>query len=744
MLYGGLLESTSAGLALGFVLSYAMRDYVTPSNNLLWLSLFTGVYIARYAILKYQFKHHQEEYAKNLVIFRLGLVCSGLVWGLSGILLFPNEILYQKFLALTLVGVCGGSIITYAIDRYCVLIIPACIILLSTCSFTNSSSPFTTLILLNTMIFIAFVTLASIGVAKRLKESIFLRLTGEQARKEFSMLSQRQQLHIEHTPLAVIELDIALNITFWNAAATKMFGFTAEEALNQNISLILPKSKIEMFTDHMLKLMDGAAGAHMHSSNKTNHHGIIYCEWFNTVLKDEHGLVKRIAALIQDETAYVKARNKIEQLAYYDALTQLPNSRLLNNRIELAQAKSSRNKIFGGVIYIDIDNFKSINDTYGHAAGDRLLVSIASRFKKLLRSSDTASRRGGDEFIILLESIHDDEIVAMQHCVVVANKIIDTVNKPIELKHKIFSTTASIGISLFLDEKVSAEDLIRRADSAMYAAKQAGKNQFQFFDSDIQEKSEFKNKLKRDLKSAINKGQLELYFQPQVNEKHVVIGAEALLRWQHPKHGFIPPNEFIALSEETKQIVEIGDWVFNQACNQLEKWQLDEKSKHLTLSVNMSAVQFNQSDFVDSIMETLESSTCDPKLITIELTESATVDNFEDIILKMNKLKEAGLSFSLDDFGTGQSSLSVLKNLPLDELKIDQSFIRTLEEDDESGVIVQTIIAMGKSLSISIIAEGVETKEQAEILLESGCNNLQGYLFSKPVDSKAFKEFLNK
>jgi len=741
-LYRGNLTSTIAAILLAIILSCALHGHVEHSHNLTWLILLTVIYIIRYLILHYRITRHPDADAKNLIIFRFCIIFSSCAWGLASILVFPEDVAHQQYMFLTLVGVCGGCTIIYSFDRKSAMIFPVSISLFCSYNYFKLDTSFGLALLLNTVIFMTFVTIASAGIARQLRESVELRLSEEKTRRDLSLLSQRQQLHIEHTPLAVIEMDTTLTITFWNAAASKMFGFSSEEAVGSNIALILPQSKIETFTRHMIKLIEGDARVHMHSSNLTKQDGVIYCEWFNTIVKDENGMVSTIAALVQDETAYVKARKEIEQQAYYDVLTHLPNSRLLNDRIQLAQSKSERNKRFGCIIYIDIDNFKLINDSYGHAAGDRLLISIAQRFKKLLRGSDTAARIGGDEFIILLEDIHGEEETALLHCVVVANKILEAICRPINLDHTTFTTSASLGICLFIDKTTSAENLIRRADSAMYAAKQSGKSQFQFYDSKIQETADHHNQLKNDLQSAIQNNELTLHYQPQIDKERKIIGAEALLRWQHPAFGFVPPFEFIPLAEETKAIVPIGEWVFTEACKQLAAWQQADQTKHFKLSVNVSAIQFNQTNFISCIMDAIEKTQCDPKGLIIELTESAILDSFEEIVPKMNQLKTLGIAFSLDDFGTGHSSLSVLRNLPLDELKIDRSFVSPLPDNTEDEAIVQTIIAMGKSLSLSIIAEGVETEEQASLLLESGCHNLQGYLFSKPVTIEAFNELL--
>lgn len=433
-----------------------------------------------------------------------------------------------------------------------------------------------------------------------------------------------------------------------------------------------------------------------------------------------------------------------ERLAYYDPLTNTPNRRLLLDRLDQSLKVVKRTKSFNALIYLDVDNFKILNDSKGHAAGDLLLQQVAKRLQHSVRSHDTVARIGGDEFVVLLEELGPAHHIAKKAVKKVVIKILKEINKPFNLHHQEHKFSPSIGAYLFTDEGLTSDDVLKCADTAMYQVKQTGKNNFQFYDKSIQPKLDMVANLKNDLNLPLSHQQLEIHFQPQVNESKRIIGAEALLRWHHPSLGTIPPSTFIPLAEETSLIIPIGNWVLEQACRQLKGWNDDPKTKNLRVSVNVSALQFSKKDFVEQIVRAVELSGCNPKNLMLELTESLVIDNVSDVVEKMNSLKKMGILLSLDDFGTGYSSISLLKQLPLDELKIDQSFVADALESADNALIIQTIISMGKSLGINVIAEGVAKKAHETFLKTAGCKIYQGYLFGKPERIKRFEKKLTK
>ncbi|WP_018606097.1 EAL domain-containing protein [Uliginosibacterium gangwonense] len=467
--------------------------------------------------------------------------------------------------------------------------------------------------------------------------------------------------------------------------------------------------------------------------------GAIYPEWLNiSAVKNAEGCVTHYVGTLIDITERKEAEKKIEQLAFYDALTGLPNRRLLIDRLQKAMSGSARSQHAGAVLFIDLDNFKIINDTCGHDIGDQLLIETSSRLKSCMREYDTIARLGGDEFVVMLEALSESLPEAAADAKLVATKIIDALNLPYIIADRTHHCTPSIGATLFVGHHIAADELLKQADIAMYQAKSAGRNSLRFFDPEMQVFIAVRATMEFDLRQAIAKGQFVLHYQPQVDSCNRVIGAEALLRWQHPNKGMIPPGRFIALAEDTRLILPIGQWVIDEACQQLAAWSREPRFASLQLAINVSARQFRQADFIDTVRESLQRSGAPATQLKLELTESLVLDNVNDTITKMQTLKELGVGFSMDDFGTGYSSLSYLTHLPLDQLKIDQSFVCGLPDNLSGAVVVQAIINLARSLGLAVIAEGVETEAQRQFLEANGCPVYQGFLFSPPVPLSAF------
>jgi diguanylate cyclase (GGDEF)-like protein/PAS domain S-box-containing protein len=461
-----------------------------------------------------------------------------------------------------------------------------------------------------------------------------------------------------------------------------------------------------------------------------------------TAVYDEGHKLTHYVAVFRDISNRKKSELEIHQLAFYDSLTKLPNRRLLLDRLQQALAVSVRNRRYGALLFLDMDHFKTINDTQGHAMGDLLLVEVARRLQTCVREGDSVARLGGDEFVVLLEELSSDENEAASQTEAIAEKIRLVLDKPYVLKEFECMSSVSVGISLFFEHRESAEDLLMHADVAMYQAKMAGRNAVRFFDPQMQTALETRAALEGDMRHALEKREFLLYYQIQVENQLQPLGAEVLLRWSHPERGLVSPMEFIPLAEETGLIVPIGMWVLQTACAQLRLWQDDALTRDLTLAVNVSAKQFRQADFVAQVQRVLLDSGAKPSQLKLELTESTVLENVEDTIAKMRELKLAGVGFSMDDFGTGYSSLQYLKRLPLDQIKIDQSFVRDIATDPNDAAIVQTIIAMSNALGLNVIAEGVETKAQQEFLDLRGCHAFQGYLFGKPLPLDQFEAAL--
>jgi diguanylate cyclase (GGDEF)-like protein/PAS domain S-box-containing protein len=440
----------------------------------------------------------------------------------------------------------------------------------------------------------------------------------------------------------------------------------------------------------------------------------------------------------RDITERKVAENKIEHLAFYDPLTSLPNRRLLHDRLQHTLVASARHDSHGAILFIDLDNFKMLNDTQGHNIGDLLLIEVASRLQGCVREQDTVARVGGDEFVVILGELNADPLLALAQTKVIGDKILAAICQKYLLKSYEYYCSTSIGVSLFRNQEVTEDELLKRADTAMYQAKNAGRNTMRFYEPAMQAVLEAHAALESDLRRAQEKNQFRIYYQMQVDYNGHIFGAEALLRWQHPQRGLVSPQQFIPLAEESDLILSIGQWVLEAACIQLKAWESSPITCDLHLSVNVSTRQFQQPDFVEQVCQMLRRYGLNSKLLKLELTEGLVLGKIDDAIFKMQELQDHGVRFSMDDFGTGYSSLAYLTKLPLDQLKIDQSFVHNIGVKKSDALIVQTIIGMAQNLGLEVIAEGVETEAQRAFLQQHGCQLYQGTLFGTAVPLEEF------
>jgi len=529
-----------------------------------------------------------------------------------------------------------------------------------------------------------------------------------------------------------------------NNAFTNITGYTVADVIGKNPRLLSSGKHSTAFFAAMWESIN-STGTWEGEIQDRRKNGEIFPAYLNiTAVKDSAGTVTNYVATLTDITLKSEAAEKIKHLAFYDSLTGLPNRRLLTDRLHQAFSSSARSGREGALLFIDLDNFKDINDTLGHDIGDLLLQQAAQRLESCIRDGDTVARMGGDEFVVMLEELSTQAIESATQTKTVGEKILAALNRPYRLASHEYHCTASIGATLFSDHHQSGEELLKRADIALYQAKNSGRNTMRFFNPKMQEIINARTELESELRKALEKRQFQLYYQIQVDSTHHTLGAEALIRWLHPQRGLVPPLDFIPLAEETGLILPIGQWVLDTACAQIKLWEQDALTRDLVLAVNVSAKQFRQGNFVAQVKVAVQRHAINPNMLKLELTESMLLDNIEDTIATMNELKEIGIQFSLDDFGTGYSSLQYLKRLPLDQLKIDQSFVRDIATDSSDNTIVRTIIAMAHSLDIDVIAEGVEMEEQRQLLLGSGCAHYQGYLFGKPVPIGQFEELLKQ
>jgi len=448
---------------------------------------------------------------------------------------------------------------------------------------------------------------------------------------------------------------------------------------------------------------------------------------------DAEGRFKGYRGIGKNITERKRAEAKIERLAFYDALTGLPNRRMLADRLQYALATMGRDKTHGALLFIDLDNFKDLNDSQGHDVGDMLLQEVAKRLLACVREADTVARLGGDEFVVMLQGLEGDAGQATALVEQIGRKILETLNQPHFLGALEHHSTPSIGVTMIQDQRQSVDELLKQADLAMYESKAAGRNTLRFFDPAMQEFVALRTALEQELRLGLQRNELVLHYQPVVNARGVMVGVEALVRWNHPQRGMVPPVQFIPMAEQTGLIVPLGHWVLETACLQLAAWSAWSHTAKLTIAVNVSARQFRHTDFVSDLRSLLQQTGVNPRNLKLELTESLLLADQDEAVGKMNELGTLGVKFSLDDFGTGYSSLSYLKVLPLEQLKIDQSFVRDVLSDANDAAIARTVLALGHSLGLNVVAEGVETSGQRDFLLENGCTLFQGYFFGRPV-----------
>jgi diguanylate cyclase (GGDEF)-like protein len=562
--------------------------------------------------------------------------------------------------------------------------------------------------------------------------------------QELRAMQSDQEATLDAMPDVLFELDLDGRYYKCRTSHMNLLAAPAEVCVGKLISEVLPAPAADICLEALQEanLKGSSAGRQIEIPLG----GEPY--WFElSIARKAGGLQDRphFIMISRDITERKQAESQIQALAFSDPLTGLPNRRLLMDRLDQALLTASRHEHLNALVFIDLDHFKTLNDTVGHDKGDSLLRQTAQRLVFCVRDGDTVARLGGDEFVVLLQDLSNLLPEAATQAQTVTAKILAALGQPYEIDGHGHHSTASIGVTLFGDaQRESIEEPLKRAELAMYQAKAAGRNTFRFFEPEMGTAVNIRAILETDLRTALTSDQFLLYYQPQGGGNAPMSGVEALLRWQHPQRGFVSPAEFIPIAETNGLILPMGRWVLETACNQLAAWALRPEMAHLTMAVNVSAPQFRQPDFVQDVMTILHASGARPERLKLELTESVLVDNVEDIIVKMNALKAKGVRFSIDDFGTGYSSLSYLKRLPLDQLKIDQGFVRDILSDPDDAAIAKMVIALADSLGLSVIAEGVETEAQRDFLASLGCTKYQGYLFSRPLPIQEFERFAAK
>ena len=556
-----------------------------------------------------------------------------------------------------------------------------------------------------------------------------------------------QEFHLAATIFeshtAILITDNSGTILRINRSFTRITGYTADEVIGKNPRMLQSGHQSKEFYEKFWATIKETGKWEGEIWNKRKD-GEIYPEFQTiTAVKNGKGETTHYVATFQDITERKQTQALIEHQAFYDALTNLPNRRLMLDRLNQELSAARRHNFYGALLFLDLDHFKTLNDSMGHAVGDMLLQQVAERLTGSVRQEDTVARLGGDEFVVLLANLGDNETHAGNLANNIASKIHASLVEPYSLQGSTLNFTSSIGITLFPFVDESADDVLKHADSAMYRAKNMGRDSICFYKPSMQAEADRRLQIEKDLRVAIDNQEMALYYQPQFSHNGVVVGVEALLRWVHPRDGLTLPNEFIGLAEEVNLIQQLGDWVLETAIMQYMRWKnsgIFRSDEYV--AVNVSPKQLQQDSFVNTVERLLRLHEMPSKSLKLELTESVLLHDLEDMTEKMLQLKELGVSFSMDDFGTGFSSLSYLKRLPFDQIKIDKTFVRDVSQSMNDAAIVETIIAMAEHLNLDVIAEGVETKEEVDFLNEKGCSSYQGFYFSTPLPASSLESFL--
>ncbi len=563
-----------------------------------------------------------------------------------------------------------------------------------------------------------------------------------QAQLHAAQAEQRLANVVFQIPVAVLVTSARGVIERINAAFTQLTGYAPDEVVGKTPWLLRSGHHDEAFYVAMRASIQ-QTGRWQGEIWDRHKDGSIIPKWMTiTAVADAQGQPAHFVATYVDISERKRAEEERHRLAFYDALTRLPNRTLALERLQLAIGASARSGVHGAVLLIDLDDFRRINDSAGHAQGDVLLQQVAERLLACVDAEDTVARMGGDEFLLVLAEACTSAEKAAAHIEQLAARVLHALGQDYLLGGDRFRCGASIGAALFAKGAPPAQDVVKQAELAMYQAKQEGGGKLHFFDAALEQAVARRVQLERELDEALAQGHLALHYQPQVAPGGQVVGAEALVRWRHPERGLVSPGEFIPLAEDTGQILPLGAWVLQTACDQLAAWAGQPHTANLTLAVNVSALQFGQSDFVAQVAQAIERSGARPQLLKLELTESMLVDDVDGVIAKMHALRALGLRLSLDDFGTGYSSLAYLRRMPIDQLKIDQSFVRDLLQDANAMAIARSVAALGHSLGLDVVAEGVETAAQRDALADLGCASYQGYFFGRPVALPEFEAWL--
>ncbi len=725
------------------MLCWSLQSIIDQTVLVAWFIIFFVITLFRLFSV-YLFNNGKTEQRDEEHWHRRFLICTyavAAVWGAASFFLFPeNSLPHQTVFFIIILGMAAGGISSLCPSLPVVggflslLLIPLIVKLLT---LGDAEAVFNGSLLL---IFWGVILIGAIKINENISENILLHIESVGREKILEVSEERYRHIFSNAPLGILHYDATGTIVDCNEAFINLLGSSRDLLIGMQMLVTLKDQKILSAIND--SLADGEGYYEGDYASVTSNTTTPVRAFFKAIKSSEEKIVGGVG-VVEDFSEKKQSEQLIQYQASYDPLTGLPNRRLLLDHLSTEMARARRHGHYGALLFIDLDNFKTINDSLGHSVGDELLKVVAKRITECIREEDTAARMGGDEFIIIITELDITIGLAAYKLRGVAEQLSLSLSSPCQIAGHDLHITPSIGVSIFPTPNKGVDDVLKQADSAMYRAKAAGRNTIRFFLPHMQEAADERLHLNTELRKALDCNQFSLYYQPQVNMSRELIGAEALLRWHHPERGVIPNETFIDIAEETGLMPDIGQWVLREACQSIKKWtDAGQLGGSQTISINISGKEIATPGYVDRAVSVIEETGVNPNHLGIELTESSLVSTNEDIVDKIVKLRQIGIKFSIDDFGTGYSSLRYLKNLPLNTLKIDRSFVNDIKDGNQDVVLIDTIILMAHNLGLEVIAEGVETEQELHYLNTRGCTVYQGFRFSKPVVAETFTEML--
>jgi diguanylate cyclase (GGDEF)-like protein/PAS domain S-box-containing protein len=742
-LYVNSMVPVLVSVVVGAALCWSLRIIVNKTALIVWFTLFFTISVARIWLLFLFRKKKTEEYDTTKRWhnrFLIGTYGVAILWGSASLFLFPDSQLHQMVLLLIIVGMAGGAISSLcpslpAVSGFLSLMLIPLVFKMMILGSDNS-------LFLGVLILLFWVITLSgaFKINTNIRENIQLRLQSIEREKIIKANEERYRHIFSSAPLGIFQYNKESVIVDCNEAFANIIGSSKKVLIGLDMLATMKERGMLSAVKDSLMTGDGYFEGDYSSvtSNKTSPVRV-----FLKAITSPDQTITGGVGIVEDLTEKKFSEQQIQYHTTYDSLTGLPNRRLLLDHLSNEISRAGRYGHYGALLFIDLDNFKTVNDSLGHSVGDELLKLVSQRITDSLRQEDSVARMGGDEFIIILTELDEIIELAADKAREIAEEISYCISCPCQIEGRELCITPSIGVSLFPKPGIRSGDILKQADTAMYRAKAAGRNEIRFFLPSMQDAADERLRIYMEIRKALDNDELAVYYQPQVDNSGGIVGAEALLRWHHPERGLILPGDFLPIAEETGIMRDIGRWVLRSACHQIKIW--DDAGKledsHI-ISVNISSKEFCAPDFVDMVITILEETGATPDHLGIELTESSLISTGGDIVKKMMTLQGLGVKFSVDDFGTGYSSLSYLKSLPLNTLKIDRAFVNDIKDAGQDIVLVDTIIMMAHNLRMAVIAEGVETEQELLYLSTRGCKVYQGYYFSKAVAVKTFTEML--